>query len=308
MKSKAKNTTDTYLRGPGIWKEWITNFKEIEFLPANSLHVALCIQSLVQSNSSYAKVKQLFYGLKWVHKMLDLRDPCKTSVVVTVNEAAKRVLSKPVTKKEPIKPCHLKLLAKKFGGRDANLMNLRLLALCTVGFAGFLRFDELSSIKRSDIIFHNTYMKIFIEKSKTDIYRDGAWVVIAKTKRITCPVKILRRYVNRLKFPPSSEEYIFRALFYSKKQKIHKCRKSNKPLSYSRTRDIVLDAFEKIGLPRKRFALHSLRAGGATAAANAGVSNRLFKRHGRWKSDRAKDGYVKDNIAALLSVSKNLGI
>ena len=34
----------------------------------------------------------------------------------------------------------------------------------------------------------------------------------------------------------------------------------------------------------------------------------LFKRHGRWKSDRAKDGYVKDNIAALLSVSKNLGI
>ena len=45
MKSKAKSTTDTYLRGLGIWKEWITNFKEIEFLPANSLHVALCIQS-----------------------------------------------------------------------------------------------------------------------------------------------------------------------------------------------------------------------------------------------------------------------
>ena len=153
------------------------------------------------------------------------------------NEAAKRVLSKPLTKKEPIKPRHLKLLAKKFGGRDANLMNLRLLALCTVGFAGFLRFDELNSIKRRDIIFHNTYMKIFIEKSKTDVYRDGAWVVIAKTKRITCPVKILRRYVNRLKFPPSSEEYVFRALFYSKKQKKHKCRKSNKPLSYSRTRD-----------------------------------------------------------------------
>ena len=96
--------------------------------------------------------------------MLDLRDPCKTSLVVTVNEAAKRVLSKPVTKKEPIKPCHLKLLAKKFGGRDANLTNLRLLTLCRVGFAGFLRFDELSSIKRSDIIFHNTYMKIFIMK------------------------------------------------------------------------------------------------------------------------------------------------
>ena len=129
-----------------------------EFSSCSPLHS----KSHTVYNSSYAKVKQLFCGLKWVHKMLDFRDPCKTSLVITVNKAAKRILSRPITKKEPIKPCHLKLLAKKFGGRDANLMNLRLLALCTVGFAGLLRFDELSSIKRSDIIFHNTYMKIFI--------------------------------------------------------------------------------------------------------------------------------------------------
>ena len=37
---------------------------------------------------------------------------------------------------------------------------------------------------------------------------------------------------------------------------------------------------------------HSLRSGGASAAANAGVPDRLFKRHGRWLSDSAKDGYV----------------
>ena len=158
-------------------------------------------------------------------------------------------------------------------------MNLRALALCTVGFAGFLTFNELNSIKRSDItIFQNTYMKTFIERSKTDINRDDAWVVIAKTKRITCPVKLLRRYVNRLNFPPSSEEYIFRALFYSKKQKKYRCRKANKPFSYSRTREIMLDAFEKIRLPKNRFTLHRLRAEDATAAANAGVSDRLFKR------------------------------
>ena len=73
-------------------------------------------------------------------------------------------------------------------------------------------------------------------------------------------------------------------------------------------RTIVLDAFERINLPGSKFGLHSLRAGGATAAANSGVPDRLFKRHGRWRSDRAKDGYVKDNVKALLSVSHNLGI
>ena len=39
--------------------------------------------------------------------------------------------------------------------------------------------------------------------------------------------------------------------------------------------------------------LHSLRAGGATSAANVGIPDRLFKRHGRWASENAKDGYVK---------------
>ena len=112
-----------------------------------------------------------------------------------------------------------KIISGKVRRTRHEFDELRLLSLCTVGFAGFLRFNDLSSIKRSDIIFHNIYMKIFIEKSKTDIYRDGAWVVIAKTKRITCPVKIFRRYVNRLNFPPSTEGYIFRALFYFKKKK-----------------------------------------------------------------------------------------
>eukprot|EP00731_Ephydatia_muelleri_P026444 Em0018g544a len=51
----------------------------------------------------------------------------------------------------------------------------------------------------------------------------------------------------------------------------------------------------------------SLRAGGATAAANAGVPDRLFKRHGCWRSESAKDGYVKDSVERRLSVSKSLG-
>jgi hypothetical protein len=43
---------------------------------------------------------------------------------------------------------------------------------------------------------------------------------------------------------------------------------------------------------------------GATAAYNFGVPDRLFKRHGRWRSENAKDGYVKDSFNDLLFVSK----
>ena len=53
---------------------------------------------------------------------------------------------------------------------------------------------------------------------------------------------------------------------------------------------------------------HSLRSSGATVAANAGVPDRLFGRHGRWASESAKDGYVQDSSSSRLSVSKALDI
>ena len=71
---------------------------------------------------------------------------------------------------------------------------------------------------------------------------------------------------------------------------------------------MVLQAIDRIGVSSKSFSLHSLRSGGATTAANAGISDRLFKTHGRWVSESTKDGYVKADINELLTVSRSLGI
>ena len=60
---------------------------------------------------------------------------------------------------------------------------------------------------------------------------------------------------------------------------------SSTDMSYNtRTREIVLQAFAELGCPKHLFGLHILRTGGASAAANAGVSDRLFKRHFRWRT------------------------
>ena len=79
-------------------------------------------------------------------------------------------------------------------------------------------------------------------------------------------------------------------------------------LSYTRLRELVLEAFEDIMPDISVIGTHSLRSGGATAAANAGIPDRLFKRHGLWSSDTAKDGHVKDSLSSRLSVSQALGL
>ena len=70
----------------------------------------------------------------------------------------------------------------------------------------------------------------------------------------------------------------------------------------------MLEAFKDIVPDISAIGTHSLGSGGATAAANAGVPDRLFKRHGRWASESAKDGYVQDFLSSRLLVSKALGI
>ena len=37
-------------------------------------------------------------------------------------------------------------------------------------------------------------------------------------------------------------------------------------------------------------------------AANNGVNDRVFHRHGRWKSEQAEDTYVEDNLEQRLEV------
>lgn len=99
------------------------------------------------------------------------------------------------------------------------------------------------------------------------------------------------------------DEFLFKDLTYKKGKTVLK----STSLSYTRVRELVKEAFSGF-IDIKLIGVHSLRSGGATAAANAGIADRLFKRHGRWSSDGAKDGYVKDDLQKRLAVSRSLGI
>ena len=86
-----------------------------------------------------------------------------------------------------------------------------------------------------------------------------------------------------------------------------KTRMRKSVISYTRVKELVKEAFVD-SIDVNLIGVHSLRVGGASSAANNGIPDRLFKRHGRWSSENAKDGYIKDRLEHRLSVSRNLGI
>ena len=69
-------------------------------------------------------------------------------------------------------------------------------------------------------------------------------------------------------------------------------------IGYSTLWELFKKKIKDLGYPVENLGIHSLQAGSATAAANAGVHvpDRLFKRHDLWRSENAKDSYMEDTL------------
>ena len=224
-------------------------------------------------------------------------------LVVATLAAMQRSLAKPVRKKEPITPDMLWQIVNSMSD-PPSLSDLRTSAVCLLAFAGFFWIDEVLKLRCEDVQFCADHMKIRVRGSKTDQYRKGDTVLVARSSECTCPVAMLEKYIKLGRVDTKPSEFLFRGI---SKTKYRESLRSG-PISYTRLREVVKQKLKDLGFDESVFGLHSLRAGGATAAANKGVPDRLFKRHGRWKSEAAKDGYILDSEVAMLEVTKQLGI
>ena len=147
-------------------------------------------------------------------------------------------------------------------------------------------------------------VKIHIPRSKTDQFRQSSEVVIACSNSVTCPVNMVECYMSMAALEKGSEQLIFRGITHTRAgEKLH----PSGGVSYTTLRELFKKKLSELGYHSEEFGLHSLRLGGASAA-NAGVPDRLFKKHGWWKSENAKDGYIEDSLDSRLSVSRQIGL
>ena len=74
-----------------------------------------------------------------------------------------------------------------FGSEAISLINLRTILIFVSSFKGFLRFSEVLKLKHCDIIINKTFLSIFVEKSKLDVYWEWSWVYLTKLDTAQCP-------------------------------------------------------------------------------------------------------------------------
>ena len=82
---------------------------------------------------------------------------------------------------------------------------------------------------------YESHMELFVESSKTDQFRDGAWLVIARTGTNLCPVAMVESYIELAGTKGSPDKLLFRGLINTKNG--CKLRESG-GLSYTRVREL----------------------------------------------------------------------
>ena len=158
-------------------------------------------------------------------------------------------------------------------------------AAVSLAFHGLLRVSEFTSptpyntiarrtLSRKDIRLQSKIsMTIHLRASKTDQKHQGNYLVIGATGTSTCPVHLMRRYLTICNHHHTKPHL---PLFHFP---------SHYNLTAPAFTKILRECIRATGRNPKHYASHSLRIGGATAAAAAGIPPTTIKELGRWKSD-----------------------
>ena len=171
-------------------------------------------------------------------------------------------------------------------------------ALLLVGFAGALRRSELAGLDAGDVQFVHEGLAVTIRRSKGDQEGQGQKVGLPfGSDPATCPVRALQAWLDASEI---ADGPLFRAV--DRHGRLGMGRLSGEAVAA-----VVKRAAAAAGKDPGQYAGHSLRAGLATAAAQAGVEERDIMTQGRWRSLVVRR-YIRDGSLFRANAAARVGL
>ncbi|XP_065198970.1 uncharacterized protein LOC135830672 [Sycon ciliatum] len=305
MCEHASSTVTKYSQTFDRFVQWCRRV-QVNYLPASADHVALYLVELLSAASSSAPISSAVSAIAWAHRKVCLPSPTDTPLVGQTILGCQRLLARPAHKKTPITMAQLRQLVCTFDRPRLSLMHLQMLALITLGFRGFMRWDDMSRLKVTNIEVNSQHMTVFLDSRKNDQFREGHLVPISRCPdRSVCAVFWMETFLDRAQHQPGQP-------LFGKIQMDKGVQVVHGSMTYSRAREMFLDMLREAGVSDvqsgvQEYGLHSLRAGGVSSALRApGIPVRLVQRHGGWKHLESMQGYVAESADATLQVTRGM--
>lgn len=198
-----------------------------------------------------------------------------------------------------VAPIGLKELKAMVGALPQSTKGIRDRALLLLGFAGALRRSELVALDVTDVTPTDNGLLIMLRRPKTDQEGEGRTVGIPYGSHLeTCPVRAVQAWFQSSEI---TEGPIFRPV--DQHGVIGATRLSDRSVAR-----IIQSSAKRAGLDPEQFAGHSLRAGLATAAAAAGVSEHDIARTTGHRSVAVLRRYVRTATVFERNAAASVGL
>lgn len=292
--AKAENTKRAYAADWRHFSAWCSEH-HLEALPATVDALALYLAALAEVTKVSTLTRRVS-AVSQAHQMAGFESPTTDIRVRTVMAGIRRAKGVSQQGKKPIVTedlrCMLELLPD-------NLQGLRDHALLLAGFAGAFRRSELVALNVEDLEFNRDGLVITIRRSKTDQEGQGRRVGLPYGSRPeTCPVRAIQTWID---FLGQTTGPVFRAV--NRHGQVSARRLSDRAVAL-----VVKRAVERVGLSASEFAGHSLRAGLATSAAAAGVSERSIMAQTGHRSVTTVRKYIREGSLFLENAAAKVGL
>ena len=249
-------------------------------IPASEAMIAEYLAEHAYTHSS-ASLMRWLTSLTKAHRALGAPDPTRSELVQSVMRGIRRRNGCATDQAKPLLRDDLFLMLE---GLDDGLKADRDRALLLIGFAGGLRRSELVGLDVADVEPVKQGIVITIRRSKTDQSGLGRKIGIPHARRSHCPVASLDTWLSKSTIGAGP---LFRAV--SRHNHISHTRLSGEAVSL-----VVKERLAAVGVDPARYSGHSLRAGFATSAANAGVSSWKIREQTGHRSDAMLARYIRD--------------
>jgi integrase len=243
-----------------------------------------------------ATIDRRLCGIAFYHRQARQPNPTDDPEVATVLRGLRRKKGIAPTGKAPMT---ITLLRTLVAACDDTYRGTQERAIFLLGFAGAFRRSELVALTIHDLTFVPEGLIVRIRRSKSDQEGMGTSKGIpCGTHPATCPVRAVRTWLNTAGIRSGR---LFRAFTAHGQQ-------TTRPLPAYAVGRMVQRAVRQQGLDATHYGGHSLRAGFVTAAAHAGVAERLIMQQTGHTDVRTLRRYIRDSSLFRENAAAQIGL
>lgn len=293
--AKALNTRRAYVSDWRDFTSWCAAH-QLQSLPASPQTTSLYLTHLADAGRKASTIGRRVSSISQAHQAAGFESPTHTPIVRTLLAGVRRSIGTAQVGKAPAVTEDIRAM---LAGLPDKLLGTRDRALLLVGFAGAFRRSELVGLDIADLNFGHDGLTVTLRHSKTDQEGEGRKVGLPYgSTPATCPVRSLLAWIEAsgIKDGP-----LFRAV--SRHGRLQPARLSDKAVAL-----VVKRQAASAGLDPASYAGHSLRAGLATAAANAGVSERSIMAQTGHRSLKMVRKYIRDGSLFRENAAAKVGL